>query len=112
MSIERSYDVITLPKGRKIVKIKFDDPYYELLGTFFFSDYRSFGDWIDEKIDIVVNGEEEMQDISGNICEIVIKKDTVILYDMLADDGKGKWCELPTSEFIEIIKEWREKTAS
>ena len=71
MSIERSYDVITLPKGRKIVKIKFDDPYYELLGTFFFSDYRSFGDWIDEKIDIVVNGEEEMQDISGNICEMI-----------------------------------------
>lgn len=109
MNIERKYKMITIPNGKQKLNIEFADSYYDLLSAFFFADYSSFGDWIDQKIAEVVSGKEENQNISGNICELVIGKDSIKVFDMLAEDGMGKCCEVATDEMIELMKEWRVK---
>ncbi len=106
MNMNREYKIITINQKHQL-KIEFADSRYDLLGTFFFADYSAFGDWIDKKIAEVVSGKEESQNISGNVCELVISKDTVKVLDTLAEDGMGKWCELATDEMIELMKEWR-----
>lgn len=106
MNIKREYKIITINKKNKL-KIEFADSRYDLLGTFFFVDYSAFGDWIDKKVAEVISGKEESQNISGNVCELVIRKDRIKVFDMLAKDGMGKWCELDTDEMIELMKEWR-----
>jgi len=109
MNIERKYKMITIPNGKQKLNIEFADSYYDLLSTFFFVNYSYFGDWIDQKIAAVVSGKEENQNISGNICELVIRKDGIKVFDMLAEDGMGKWCEVTTDEMIELMKEWHAK---
>ena len=100
MNIERKYKMITIPNGKQKLNIEFADSYYDLLSTFFFVNYSYFGDWIDQKIAAVVSGKEENQNISGNICELVIRKDGIKVFDML---------EVTTDEMIELMKEWHAK---
>ena len=107
MSIKRKYRLITFPNGKNKLNVEFDDSNYDLLSAFFFSDYTSFGEWIDQIIEKVVTGQTEMQNISGNICELIITKNSIKVYDMLADDGIGNCCEIATNEMIELMKEWR-----
>ena len=109
MGIERRYKTLELKSGKKVQTVIFDDPQYQLLSTFFFADYNSFADWIDQNMLDVIEGRRESVDISGNVCELVIGKETTRVYDTLAEDGKGKWCEVETDAFYELMKEWKEK---
>ena len=84
----------------------FPDKKYALLSTFFFVEIGSFEDRIRENIQEVVQGRAEKRNISGNICEMVIKKKDTAIYDMLAEDGRGAWCSVPTQELLSMIDEW------
>ena len=50
----------------------------------------------------MVSGKEENQNISGNICELVIGKDSIKVFDMLGEDGMGKCCEVTTDEIGQV----------
>ncbi len=108
--IEKKFETITLKDGTKKLTIVFDDKKYGLLSTFFFVEIGAFGDWIKENINVVLQGEVEEKNISGNICELVIRKDNTVIYDMLAEYGMGNWCSVPTQELLSLIDEWRDMT--
>jgi hypothetical protein len=107
--LNKKFKVITLSNGKKKLTIVFSDEEYKLLSTFFFVEVNSFEDWIKENIDDVLQGKNDRREISGNICELIIEKDKTIIYDMLAEDGMGKWCSVSTKELLSIINEWHEQ---
>lgn len=104
--IDKEYKIITLDNGKKVLTIVFPDKKYALLSTFFFVEIGSFEDRIRDNIQEVVQGRAEKRNISGNICEMVIKKKDTAIYDMLAEDGRGAWCSVPTQELLSMIDEW------
>lgn len=108
MDIKRSYKTMTLANGAKKLIVEFSDPYYDILTSFFVADYSSFGDWIDNEIELVLSGKEEIRDITGNVYELVIEKDYTKVYDTLAEDAMGNWCRIATDDLVELIREWRE----
>ena len=61
------------------------------------------------KIDKVLSGEVNEQIISGNCCELEINRKTTKIFDSLAEDGMGNWCEVDTKELRQLIDEWCEK---
>lgn len=73
------------------------------------SEVSNFGDWIKDTIDKVLSGESNNQKIAGNCCELEINRDTTKIFDSLAEDGMGNWCELSTVELRDIINYWCEK---
>lgn len=109
--IEKKFETVMLNNGKKKLTIVFLDKKYALLSTLFFVEIGAFENWIKENITAVLQGEAEEKNISGNICEIVIQKKNTTIYDMLADDGMGNWCSVPTREFLSLIDEWHEQKA-
>lgn len=59
-----------------------------------------------EALDKVLTGESEYEELNGNICGIEIHKDKTQVYDNLADDGMGNWCEIETKELRELVDIW------
>ena len=110
--IDKEFKTITLDNGKKKLTIDFFDKKYALLSTFFFVEVGTFEEWIKENINDVVHGKAEEKDISGNICELVIQKENTTIYDMLAEDGMGNWCSIPTHELLSIIDEWHEQKSA
>ena len=94
--IDKKFETITLNNGKRKLKITFSDKKYALLSTLFFVEISTFENWIKENITAVLQGKAEERNISGNICELVIQKENTIVYDMLAEDGMGNWCTVPT----------------
>ena len=91
--LDRKYKIIGLKNGKKALTVSFGEG-FELLGTFFFVEVNAFEDWI-----------------RGNICELIIGKETAEVLDTLAEDGIGKRCTLPTRELLTLIDEWHERKA-
>ena len=110
--IDKEFKIITLNNGKKVLTIVFPDKKYALLSTFFFVEIGSFGDWIRNNIQEIVQGKAEKRNISGNVCELDIKKRDTTIYDMLAEDGRGVWCSVPTQELLSMIDEWHERRAT
>ena len=94
--IDKKFEIITLKIGKKKLTITFPDKKYALLSTLFFVEISTFENRIKENINAVLQGKAEERNISGNICELVIQKENTIVYDMLAEDGMGNWCTVPT----------------
>ena len=110
MDIKRTYKTIEMKNGRKLLTVEFDDPRYAILSTFLFADYKAFSDWFDQKIQEVLDHEKESNNVSGNVCELMITEKTTKVYDTLADDGMGAWCEIETEDLLSLIHEWKEKS--
>jgi hypothetical protein len=89
-----------------VLLIEFDERKYELLSTFLESDVQAFEEWIKIAFDKVLSGESEYQEINGNVCCTEINPITTKIYDNLADDAMGNWCEVDTRELRQIIEEW------
>jgi len=104
--MERKYRTITHVNGVKKLVVDFSDSYYRLLTVFFAMDFSNFSDWFYQGVQDVLSGKEETLDISGNVCELIIERDKITIYDMLAEDGMGNWCEVATNEMIELMDEW------
>lgn len=95
--LNRTYGTITLANGKRKLTVTFAEEKYELLSAFLFIEVSSFEEWIKDEFRLVLNGQENCRNIAGNACELCITKETTKIYDMLAEDGKGKWCEKNTS---------------
>ncbi|MGG2015348.1 hypothetical protein [Bacillus sp. S10(2024)] len=81
----------------------------KLVETFLGIEVSAFGDWILEDIHSVLNGEKDYGEVNGNICGLEIRRDTTIVLDNLAEDGKGEFCEIETVELVHLIIIWLDK---
>ena len=114
-----SYEEIVL-QGKKLKKyrlaIHFEDPQYGPLALFLNSEAGVFGAEIAEALE-QAQKEMGMTEFSGNLCTAVITPETVTVFRS-AEDAKEdqpaetpQVCEVPVSEFAELLSEWREKAA-
>ncbi len=94
--IQREYRVIDIGTEKELL-IDFKDKKYELLSTFLESDVTSFENWIKTAFDKVLAREVEYKEVNGNVCRAQISSQTTKIYDNLAEDGMGNWCELKCS---------------
>ena len=80
---------------------------YQMVAQFLMSDIQgSDPNYVFEAIDKVLNDESEYEELNGNVCGVEIHKDMTQIYDNLADDGMGNWCEVETKEFRELVDIW------
>ncbi len=103
--IQREYRAIRIGEKDELL-IDFKDEHFELISTFLESDVRAFENWIKKAFDKVLSGESEYEEVNGNVCCAEIGSKTTRIYDNLAEDAMGKWCEVDTKELRDILDEW------
>ena len=54
----------------------------------------------------VLSGESDYEELNGNVCGVEIHKDKTQVYDNLAEDGMGNWCEVDTKDLRELVDIW------
>ena len=106
--IKVSYREIKIGKKERLL-IDLDDKRYEMLSTFLESDVTPFEEWIKEDFDKVLSGQSEYEEVNGNVCGVEIRPIKTKVFDNLAEDGMGDWCEIDTKELRYLIDEWCEK---
>lgn len=104
----RFYRKIEIGKKERLL-IEFKEKKYEILSTFLESDVLPFEEWIKAGFDRVLAGESEYEEVNGNVCCAEISLNITKVYDNLAEDAMGNWCEVDTQELRQIIEEWCEK---
>lgn len=101
------YQIKEIIHTGKVVAIIFVfEKKYDLLTTFLSADVSPFSDYVIEALDNVLSERKEFERINGNICGCEIYKDKTKIYDNLADDGIGNWCEVETEELRELVDIW------
>jgi hypothetical protein len=100
------FRVLELNDGQKELLIDFYDKKIEILSNFFESDVIAFEDYIKEGFDKVLSGESDYEELNGNVCGVEIHKDKTQVYDNLAEDGMGNWCEVDTKDLRELVDIW------
>ncbi|MDS0526597.1 hypothetical protein NNC19_12970 [Clostridium sp. SHJSY1] len=83
----------------------------ELVATFLMSDVQGYPDYAMEALESVLNGQSEYEELNGNVCGLEIRKEKTTVYDNLAEDGMGNWCEIETRELKELVDIWTTKLA-
>ena len=106
--ILRFYKTIQIGKKERLL-IEFKENKYEILSTFLESDVSPFEEWIKSDFDRVISGESEYEEVNGNVCCAEISPKTTKIYDNLAEDAMGNWCEVDTKELRQLIEEWCDK---
>lgn len=87
--------------------IVFDfEPGLELLGTLLYVEVNPFHASILSAIDKVLTGTNDKAEFTGNVCSLDMRQSTTRVYDNLAEDGRGNWCEVGTKELKELIHTW------
>ena len=99
------YKKYKMKNGIEGISIVFADKKYQILTTFLLCDVVSFEEWIKEDFEKVVSGISEYEEINGNACCAEISRTTTRIYDNLAEDGMGDWCEVDTTELVKLINE-------
>lgn len=107
--LEKEYQIFKLNDGEEQLAIVFKNEKYELLSTFLFIEVSAFEDWIKTDFDKVLSGESEYQEVNGNVCCAEISHETTKIYDNLAEDAMGNWCEVDTKELRQLMNEWCDK---
>ena len=107
--MEYRFEEYKLDNGIEDVSVIFENNYYQLLTTFMSSDVTPFEEWTKEAFDKVLSGESEYEEVNGNVCCAEISSKTTKVYDNLAEDAMGNWCEVDTKELRQLIDEWCDK---
>lgn len=80
---------------------------YQMIAQFLMSDIQGSDPiYVFNAIDKVLSGKSEYEELNGNVCGVEIHKDMTQIYDNLADDGMGNWCEIETKELRELVDIW------
>ncbi|WP_294351208.1 hypothetical protein [uncultured Clostridium sp.] len=80
---------------------------YQMIAQFLMSDIQgSDPGYVFEAIDKVLSGESDYEELNGNVCGVEIHKDKTQVYDNLAEDGMGNWCEVDTKDLRELVDIW------
>ena len=110
--MNREYRTVLLANGKQELVVLYEDDKFQLLNTFFFIEIGAFSEWVKELFDKVLSGESKYEELTGNACTAEISPKTTKIFDALADDGMGHWCEVDTKELRMLIDEWHEKKAA
>lgn len=103
------FEELNYNDGDKDIIIIMEDK-IQLVSSFLMSDIQgSDPQYVFEAIDNVLNGESDYEELNGNVCGVEIHKDKTQIYDNLADDGMGNWCEIETTELRELVEIWCKK---
>ena len=81
----------------------------KIISAFMSCDVLPFEKWIKSGFDRVLSGESEYEEVNGNVCCAEISPKTTKVYDNLAEDAMGNWCEVDTKELRQLIDEWCDK---
>lgn len=101
------FDKFTYSDGDQDLIIIMEDEKYRLTAQFLMSDIQGADPaYALETIDKVISGESKYEELNGNVCGLEIYKERTKIYDNLADDGMGDWCEVDTKELRELIEIW------
>ena len=106
--ISRFYRKIEIEKKERLL-IEFKEKKYEILSAFLESDVSPFEEWVKAAFDRVLSGESEYEEVNGNVCCAEISFSITKVYDNLAEDAMGNWCEVDTRELRQLIDEWCDK---
>ena len=105
MAIQFSKRIIQSNGQDEIIVFDFE-PELELLGTLLYVEVDPFQSSILAAIDNVLTGTRDKAEFTGNVCSLDISLVTTRVYDNLAENGRGKWCEVDTKELKELILTW------
>ena len=108
MKYKYRFSEIVFESGNKSRIIIMEDIKYRLVAQVLMSDIQGASAWNDyyDAIDKVLSGKSDYEELNGNVCGIEIHRDKTQIYDNLANDGKGDWCEIETKEFRSLIDAW------
>ncbi len=106
MAIRWQTNWLDLPYGRR-PSFRFEAE-HELLGTLLSVDAQSGDNSLRHALDSVMNGEEVIAELTGNVCSVLIGAERVVVLDNLASDGIGKACAVDTEEFDRILAAWED----
>ena len=113
--IDHRYEIKTYKYGKNSEKSKrelhvhFSDEKYAILETFLESEiaYSSIEESLFATgLKSVLSGEKDYFELTGNACTLEAKKDITTIFDALAPDGIGDYCEISTSVLLDLIEEW------
>ena len=106
MKYKYKFSEIILKSGNRKMIIIMEEK-YQMVAKFLMSDIQgSDPSYVFEAIDKVLSGNSEYEELNGNVCGVEIHKDMTQVYDNLADDGMGNWCEIETKELRELVGIW------
>jgi antitoxin len=105
MKYNFGFDVITFKSGKKDLIINIEKK-VELVATFLMSDVQGYSFYAIEALDKVLCGGSEYEELNGNVCGVEIRKEKTTVYDNLAEDGMGNWCEIETKELRDLVGIW------
>lgn len=109
MKYKYKFSEIQYKSGKKSLVIEVEDK-IKLVATFLMSDIqKSNPDYVYEAIDKVLSGESDFEELNGNVCCVEIMREKSKVYNNLAPDGMGNWCEIETDELKELVRIWHEK---
>lgn len=84
-----------------------DEEKYRLIAEFLMFDIQGQDpQYVFEAIDNVLSGKSEHEELNGNVCGVMIHKKKTQIYDNLAEDEIGDWCEIETKELRELVEIW------
>ena len=104
-----SFRELKMKNGSKKLLIDFEDEKKELLSTFLETEVTIFSDNIIQCLERVMANQSEYEEFNGNICGVEIYAEKTEIFDNLADDGKGNWCEINTKDLKKLIDIWQDK---
>ena len=110
--LKHEYKEYRMKNGIHGISVIFEDEKYEILSVFLSCEINLFEKWFKELFDKVLSGESKYEELTGNVCTAEISPKTTKIFDALADDGMGHWCEVDTKELRLLIDEWHEKKAA
>ena len=97
----------TYHNGKEDLIIVMDDEKYRMVAQFLMSDIQGQDpQYVFEAIDNVLSEKSEYEELNGNVCGVEIHREKTKIYDNLAEDGMGHWCEIETNELRELVNIW------
>lgn len=104
MKVEYTTEILKVGEDSVLVP-KFTNE-FELLGTFLYSDIQGEGKWFLNAIDKVINGDSDFEEISGNICNLEIRRDFTKVSDFLSNNTEDTECTIRTVQLKTLINSW------
>lgn len=107
MKYKYKFDEIVFKDGDKFLIIVMDEEKYRMIAQFLMSDVQGQDpQYIFTAIDNVLSGKSEFEQLIGNVCCVDINRENTQIYDNLAEDRKGEWCEIETKELRKLVETW------
>jgi hypothetical protein len=111
MKYKYKFDEIIYESGNKRRIIIMENDKYSMVAQALMSDVQGADAWDSyyEAIDNVLTAKSTYEELNGNSCGVEIQKEQTKIFDNIAEDGMGDWCEIETTEFKKLIDIWYEE---